>query len=814
MQKYNVTGMSCAACSARVEKAVSALPDVTQCSVNLLTGSMQVNGSADAAQIIAAVEKAGYGASPVDTRTNVPSPAPGKNDTDDGSADLLHRLIASVCVLFVLMYVSMGHSMAGLPLPAVFADHPASLGLLQMMLASVVLLIHNRFFVSGFRAVLHRAPNMDTLVAMGSGAAFVYSICVLFEQIRTPGMPVYYFESAAMIVTLITVGKFLEAKSKGRTTDALKSLVRLKPHTATVLRDGREVTVPIESVKRNEIVCIRPGERIPVDGVIVEGSSAVDESTLTGESIPVDKNMNDSVFASTVNTTGFLRCRVTQVGEDTTLAQIIRMVQDASAGKAPIARIADKVSGVFVPVVLAIALIATVIWLLCGQNVGFALARGITVLVISCPCALGLATPVAIMVGSGMGAKQGTLFKTAAALEETGKINIVAFDKTGTLTEGRPQVTDILPQNGVTETELLRLAAALECKSEHPLAKAILACAQEHGCTIPDAEQFEILPGSGLHAVYDGQELRGGSAEFLRIDMTEAQAKLAEDGKTPLFFALGNKTIGCIAVADMLRTDSIEAIRELRSMGLRTVMLTGDNKRTAKAVAAKAGVDDVIAQLLPGDKEKAVRTLQKDGKTAMVGDGVNDAPALTVADIGIAVGSGTDIAVDAADVVLLRDGMRRVPDAIRLSRAVLRNIRQNLFWAFFYNAIGIPLAAGALIPLLGWELPPMFGAAAMSLSSFCVCMNALRLNFFRPYSYMKPKQKPIKETKPMEKTLKIEGMMCGHCEMHVKKALEALEQVDEAVVSHEKGTAVLRLNSAVADETLKAAVEAEGYKVI
>ena len=812
MKQFTVTGMSCAACSARVEKAVSALPDVTECAVNLLTGSMQVQGEASAQAIIAAVEQAGYGASEQGAQAQTAA-SPTDPVLDDGSAALRRRLIPSVIVLLFLMYVSMGHGMWGWPLPRFFDGNAVALALLQLLLSTIVLVINRHFFTSGFRALVHRAPNMDTLVSLGAGAAYLYSTAVLFMQTKTAQMQHYYFESAAMIVTLITVGKLLEARSKGKTTDALRGLLRLRPQTATVYREGQEITVPIDTVRQGDTICVRPGERVPVDGVVTEGSGALDESALTGESIPVDKLPGDSVMAASVNMTGYLRCRATRVGEDTTLSQIIRMVQDASAGKAPIARIADKVAGVFVPTVLGIAVVTVIVWLLCGREVGFALARGISVLVISCPCALGLATPVAIMVGSGVGARRGILFKTASALEAAGKVQIVALDKTGTLTEGRPAVTDLLPAKGVTERELLTYAGALEQKSEHPLSKAVMKYAAKMQIVPPDAEAFEILPGRGLRAVLDGKTLLGGSSAFLQIEPTEAQRQLAQDGKTPLYFSYDGQPLGCIAVADTLRADSVQAVKELRGMGVRVVMLTGDNARTAEAIAREAGVDDVIAQLLPADKAQAVRKLQKDGSVAMVGDGINDAPALTAADVGVAVGAGTDIAIDAADVVLMQDGMRAVPDAIRLGRAVLRNIRENLFWAFFYNVIGIPLAAGVFIPLFGWELQPMFGAAAMSLSSFCVVTNALRLNRLSRKDTVK-QETQIKEIKPMEKTLKIEGMMCPHCEMHVKKALEALPQVDEATPSHTAGTAVLRLNAEVSDDVLKKAVEDAGYTVV
>ena len=809
MKQFTVTGMSCAACSARVEKAVSALPDVSSCAVNLLTGSMQVEGDASAQEIISAVEKAGYGAA----ERGVSQAKQEPSFEDDATHVWKQRLIPSVCFLAALMYVSMGHMLLGFPLPRFFDGNHTAMGLLQLLLCSVVLLINRHFFTSGFKAVLHRAPNMDTLVSLGAAASYVYSLVLLFIQTVTPHMLDYYFESAAMIVTLITVGKLLEAKSKGRTTDALRGLLRLKPQTATLWRDGKEIVVPIETVKTGDLFCVRPGERVPVDGIVREGESALDESALTGESVPVDKTAGDTVYAASVNTSGYLRCEATRVGEDTTLSQIIRMVQDASAGKAPIARIADKVSGIFVPVVLAIAAVTIAVWLLCGREIGYALARGISVLVISCPCALGLATPVAIMVGSGVGAKQGTLFKTATALEQTGKIKTVALDKTGTLTEGVPRVTDILPEEGVTETELLTLAAALEQKSEHPLSRAILEAAEKADITPPETDNFEVLTGSGLRAELNGKPLLGGSAKLLGLSLNERQTQLAQEGKTPLFFSLDDRLLGCIAVADTLREDSVEAVRALREMGVSVVMLTGDNERTARAIAAKAGIDDVMAQLLPNDKQSAIRKLQTQGAVAMVGDGINDAPALTAADVGIAVGAGTDVAVDAADVVLIEAGMRHVPDAVRLSRAVLRNIRENLFWAFFYNALCIPLAAGVFIPLFGWELQPMVGAAAMSLSSFCVVTNALRLNRFKA-NKSKPALTIPKENAVMEKTLKIEGMMCPHCEMHVKKALEAIDRVSEARASHEAGEAVVKLTGDVADETLIAAVESAGYKVI
>ena len=810
MKQFTVTGMSCAACSARVEKAVSALPEVTDCAVNLLTGSMQVQGNASAAEIITAVEKAGYGASERDAQST-PRTNPADTADDDPVLPWKRRLIPSLCILVFLMYVSMGHMMFGFPLPRFFEGNHVAMGLLQMLLCSVVLLINRHFFISGFKAILHRAPNMDTLVSLGSATSLVYSLVLLFIQTKTAHMLDYYFESAAMIVTLITVGKLLEAKSKGKTTDALRGLIQLRPQKATVIRDGSETVVPIEMLQKGDLFSVRPGERVPADGIVRSGESAVDESALTGESVPVDKTAGDTVYAASVNTSGYLRCEAIRVGEESTLSQIIRMVQDATASKAPIARIADKVSGIFVPVVLGIAAVTIIVWLLCGREIGYALARGISVMVISCPCALGLATPVAIMVGSGVGAKQGTLFKTATALEQTGNIDIVALDKTGTLTEGKPHVTDVIPQQGVSPTELLTMAAALEKKSEHPLSKAILEAAEGMGMTLPETENFEIRSGSGLCAQIGGKEILAGNAEFTAHTLTDQDKQLAEEGKTPLFFRYDGRYLGCIAVADMLREDSIEAVSALRDLGVRVVMLTGDNERTARAIGSKAGVDDVKAQLLPNDKQTAIRELRKDGFVAMVGDGINDAPALTAADVGIAMGGGTDVAIDAADVVLMQNGMRHVPDAIRLSRAVLRNIHENLFWAFFYNALCIPLAAGVFIPFFGWELNPMVGAAAMSLSSFCVVTNALRLNRFKTNhkTVIEPK-----EHKQMEKTLKIEGMMCPHCEMHVKKALEALPQVVEAKASHDSGEAVVKLSADVSDDVLAAAVEDAGYKVI
>ena len=849
MEQYNVTGMSCAACSARVEKAVGKVPGVTACSVSLLTNSMGVEGTAAPEDIIRAVEEAGYGAS----RKDAAGPAPAADAGLDALADhetpkLKRRLIASLGFLLVLMYFSMGHMMWGWPLPAWFDGNHVAVGLVQLLLAAIVMVINQKFFISGFKGLIHGAPNMDTLVALGSSASFVWSTYALFMmtdgQMRmdpnsvSEYMMELYFESAAMILTLITVGKMLEARSKGKTTDALKSLMKLAPKTATLLRDGREVEVPIQQVRRGDQFVVRPGENIPVDGVVLEGVSAVDESALTGESIPVDKEAGDGVSAATVNQSGFLRCEATRVGEDTTLSQIIRMVSDAAATKAPIAKIADKVSGVFVPVVITIAVVTTLAWLLLGQNLAFALARGISVLVISCPCALGLATPVAIMVGNGMGAKNGILFKTAASLEAAGRTQIVALDKTGTITRGEPEVTDILPAEGVTEGELLTLAAALEQKSEHPLAKAVLAHTAALQLDPPEVTDFTALPGNGLTAKLAGRSIYGGSFTFIESQTTVPAAlagqaqTLAEQGKTPLFFGGEGRLLGLIAVADTIKEDSPDAIRQLQAMGIRVVMLTGDNQRTAEAIGKQAGVDQVIAGVLPDGKESVIRALSEKGKVAMVGDGINDAPALTRADTGIAIGAGTDVAIDAADVVLMNSRLSDVPAAIRLSRATLRNIHENLFWAFIYNVIGIPLAAGLLIPL-GLTLNPMFGAAAMSLSSFCVVSNALRLNLFDIHSTKRdraarpvelppppaPRQEacPIfndtKEDTTMKKTIRIEGMMCGHCEATVKKALEALPQVDAAEVSHTAGAAVVTLNADVADDVLTKAVEDKDYKV-
>ena len=828
--------MSCAACSARVEKAVGKVPGVTSCSVSLLTNSMGVEGTASPEAVIKAVQDAGYGASEKGASKQSASMAENEKALEDHATPALkRRLIWSVGFLIVLMYFSMGHMMWGWPLPRFYNDNHVAMGLTQLLLTVIIMVINQKFFISGFKSLWHRAPNMDTLVALGATAAFVYSTYALFAmtgaQVRgdmdavMDYMMDFYFESAAMILTLITVGKMLEARSKGKTTDALKSLMKLAPKTATVVRDGQEVTVPVEQVQRDDVFVVRPGESIPVDGVVLEGTSAVNESALTGESVPADKTPGDAVSAATVNQSGFLRCRATRVGEDTTLSQIIQMVSDAAATKAPIAKIADKVSGVFVPAVIGIALVTTIVWLLIGKPVGYALARGISVLVISCPCALGLATPVAIMVGSGLGAKNGILFKTAASLEETGRIEIVALDKTGTITSGEPKVTDILPAEGVSAEELLRLANTLERKSEHPLAKAILEYAKEQNVAADEVADFQALPGNGLTATLDGKALCGGNDTFIGTtapvspEMKAQAAALAEAGKTPLWFSYDGRLLGVVAVADVIKEDSPQAVRELQNMGIRVVMITGDNERTAKAIGAQAGVDQVIAGVLPDGKEREIRKLKTEGKVAMVGDGINDAPALTRADIGVAIGAGTDVAIDAADVVLMKSRLSDVPAAIRLSRATLRNIHENLFWAFFYNTIGIPLAAGVFIPL-GLTLNPMFGAAAMSLSSFCVVSNALRLNLFKlrdarhDHKHVKHSKKhEEKEKNEMEKTLKITGMMCGHCEARVKKALEAVEGVAEAKVSHESGTAVVTLNVPVEDAVLKKAVEDQDYKV-
>ena len=844
MKQYKVTGMSCAACSSRVEKAVSKVSGVESCSVSLLTNSMGVEGTASSAEIIAAVEAAGYGASERGSSDNASGENGGasfENDADELLKDtetpvLKRRLIASVAVLIVLMYFSMGHMMWGWPLPGFFEGNHVAMGLLQLILSAVIMVINQKFFISGFKSLWHRAPNMDTLVALGSGAAFVYSAYALFAMTdaQVNGdmesvmgfMDEFYFESAAMILALITVGKMLEARSKGKTTDALKGLMKLAPKSAVIIKDGEEVQVPIQQVKKGDIFVVRPGENIPVDGVVKEGISAVNESALTGECIPVDKGPEDIVSAATINQSGFLKCEATRVGEDTTLSQIIRMVSDAAATKAPIAKVADKVSGVFVPAVIAIAAVTIICWLFAGEAIGFALARGISVLVISCPCALGLATPVAIMVGNGMGAKHGILFKTAVSLEETGKVNIVALDKTGTITKGDPRVTDVIAAPKVTEEELLKLAYSLEIKSEHPLAKAVVQAAEERGAEPYEVSEFKILPGNGLSGRLDDEELLGGSLSFAESKLTlpeeiRAEAgRLAEEGKTPLFFVKGDELLGMIAVADVIKEDSPEAVRQLQNMGIRVVMITGDNKRTAEAIGKQAGVDHVISQVLPEGKEAAIRGLQKEGKVAMVGDGINDAPALTRADMGIAIGAGTDVAIDAADVVLMNSNLLDVPAAIRLSRLTLRNIHQNLFWAFIYNVIGIPLAAGVWIHLLGWQLNPMFAAAAMSLSSFCVVTNALTLNLFNIRDTKRDKKRKNKNSSmkkeeiEMEKTMKIEGMMCQHCEARVKQTLEALDQVSEAKVSHEAGTAVVNLSGAVDDSVLKKAVEDQDYKVI
>ena len=833
MEHYTVTGMSCAACSARVEKAVSAVPGVTSCSVSLLTNSMGVEGSATPDAVISAVQAAGYGASLKGAAQSVPSIAEQEDALADHETPVLkRRLIASLGFLIVLMYFSMGHMMWGWPLPSFFDGNHVAMGLIQMLLTIAVMVINQKFFINGFKSLFHGAPNMDTLVALGATASFGYSTYALFAmtgaQVRGDAAAVmsymheFYFESAAMILALITVGKMLEARSKGKTTDALKSLMKLAPQTATLLRNGQEVTVPIAQVKRGDVFVVRPGENIPVDGVILEGESAVNESALTGESIPVDKAVGDSVSAATTNQSGFLRCEATRVGEDTTLSQIIKMVSDAAATKAPIAKVADRVSGVFVPTVITIAVITTAVWLLCGKPIGFALARGISVLVISCPCALGLATPVAIMVGNGLGAKNGILFKTAVSLEETGKTEIVALDKTGTITKGEPRVTDVLPADGLTESALLALAAALEQRSEHPLARAVMLRAEEDKLSVSEISDFRALPGNGLTATLNDEELLGGSLSFISTKADVPQAlrdkaeALAEEGKTPLLFARGGKLAGVIAVADVIKEDSPAAIAALRNMGIHVVMLTGDNEKTARAIGRQAGVDEVIAGVLPEGKESVIRSLQKQGKVAMVGDGINDAPALTRADIGIAIGAGTDVAIDAADVVLMKSQLSDVPAAIRLSRATLRNIHENLFWAFFYNVIGIPLAAGVWIPIFGWTLNPMFGAAAMSLSSFCVVSNALRLNLFKLHDAGKDKKikkKHHKEETTMEKTMKIEGMMCGHCEAAVKKALEAVDGVASAEVSHTSGTAVVTLSKPVDSAVLKKAVEDKDYKV-
>lgn len=830
MKKFNVTGMSCAACSSRVEKAVSKVEGVQSCSVSLLTNSMGVEGSASEESIIAAVEKAGYGASVAGAEKKQSAETDQLKDKD--TPVLMHRLIASVGFLAVLMYISMGHMMWGWPLPAFFADNHIAMGLVQLLLCVIIMVINQKFFISGFKGLIHRSPNMDTLVALGSGASFVYSVYALFAmtdaqvkgnaELVMSYMHEFYFESAAMILTLITVGKMLEAHSKGKTTNALKALLNLAPKKATLLIDGKETEVTVDKVKKGDVFVVRPGESIPVDAEITDGSTAVDESALTGESIPVDKTVGDSVSAGTINKSGFIKCSATAVGEDTALSQIIKMVSDAAATKAPVAKIADKVSGVFVPAVIVIALITIAVWLLCGQTVGYALARGISVLVISCPCALGLATPVAIMVGNGMGARKGILFKTAASLEEAGKTQIALLDKTGTITKGEPKVTDIIPFE-ITENELLKYAYSIEAKSEHPLAKAVIAKAQEIGLVPYEITDFKAESGNGLSGEYNGEKIIGGSKKYISSlinisnDISSRADSLSEEGKTPLFFMKGDKLLGIIAVADVIKDESPQAVKELQNMGIKVVMLTGDNERTAKAVGKLAGVDEVIAGVMPDGKEKVVAELKKQGKVLMVGDGINDAPALTRADIGMAIGSGTDIAIDAADVVFMKSKLTDVPAAVRLSRKTLRNIHENLFWAFIYNVIGIPLAAGVWIPLLGWQLNPMFGAAAMSLSSFCVVTNALRLNFFditNPKKDRKIKYKSKKDDNAMTKTMKIDGMMCSHCEGRVKQSLEGLAQVSQAEVSHKKGTAIVTLTAEVSNDVLKKTVEDQGYNVI
>ena len=840
MKQYDVTGMSCAACSNRIEKAVSKVPGVTSCSVSLLTNSMGVEGTASPEAVIAAVEKAGYGASEKGARENqarkngASMAAEEESLKDKETPEMKRRLIASLCFWIPLMYISMGHMMWSWPLPSVLSENHMAIGLVELLLTTVIMVINQKFFVSGFTSLIHGGPNMDSLVALGAGASYGDSLYGLFAMSAalTRGdaagamsyMHDFYFESAGTILTLITIGKLLEAISKGRTTDALKGLMKLAPKTATVVRDGKEEVVSVDQVRKGDIFVVKPGENIPVDGVVVEGTSAVNESALTGESIPVDKNAGDAVSAATLNQSGYLRCEASRVGEDTTLSQIIQMVSDAAATKAPIAKIADKVSGIFVPAVIGIAVVTLLVWLLAGETIGFSLSRAISVLVISCPCALGLATPVAIMVGNGMGAKNGILFKTAVSLEETGRTQIVALDKTGTITSGEPKVTDMIPAEGVTEQELLSYAYALEQKSEHPLAHAIVVKAQENAFLQKyDADEFQAVPGNGLSGKVNGSMVRGGNMKFisqstgLSEEMTKTADHLAEEGKTPLFFARDGRLIGIIAVADVVKEDSPEAIKELRNMGIHVVMLTGDNERTAKAIGAQAGVDEVIAGVLPDGKESVIRSLKKKGKVAMVGDGINDAPALTRADMGIAIGAGTDIAIDAADVVLMKSRLTDVAAAIRLSRATLRNIHENLFWAFIYNVIGIPLAAGVWYPIFGWLLNPMFGAAAMSLSSFCVVSNALRLNWFKMYDTSKDRKiktkKNNKEDKTMTKTISIEGMMCGHCEATVKKALVALKGVENAEVSHTAGTAVVTLDADVSDDALKKAVEDQDYKV-
>lgn len=831
MKQFNVTGMSCAACSARVENAVSKVDGVSSCSVSLLTNSMGVDGSAKIEDIIKAVENAGYGAS-LKNEGNQNSAKTSESDAlkDTETPKIKKRLIASVIFLAILMYISMGHMMWDFPLPSFIADNHIAMGLIQLLLTGIIMVINQKFFISGFKGLIHRAPNMDTLVALGSGAAFVYSTYALFAmtnaqlngdmQAVMSYMHEFYFESAAMILTLITVGKMLESHSKGKTTDALKGLMKLAPKTAVIIKDGIETEVKIDSVQKGDIFVVRPGENIPVDGIILDGSSAVNESALTGESIPVDKNIGDKVSAATINQSGFIRCKATRVGEDTTLSQIIKMVSDAAATKAPIAKIADKVSGIFVPVVITVAVITAIIWLIIGDTFGSALQRAISVLVISCPCALGLATPVAIMVGNGVGARNGILFKTAVSLELSGKVNIVALDKTGTITKGEPKVTDIITSEGITETELLQAALNIESKSEHPLAKAIIEKTGNLNMSPQEVTDFEILSGNGLIGTFNGEQLAGGNLTFINSKVkinSEIKTKaeqLAENGKTPLYFSSGNKLLGIIAVADVIKEDSPSAIKELQNMGIKVVMLTGDNAKTADAIGKQAGVDEVIAGVLPDGKEKVIKKLKTQGKVAMVGDGINDAPALTSADVGIAIGAGTDIAIDAADIVLMKSTLSDVPAAIRLGRATLRNIHENLFWAFIYNVIGIPLAAGLFIPIFGWRLNPMFGAAAMSLSSFCVVTNALRLNFVKIYSVKRDKKIKSKEKNKMTKTMKIEGMMCPHCEARVKQVLEALPEVESVIASHEKGTAELILNNEISDEILKKTVEEQGYKVL
>jgi len=840
MEQYNVTGMSCAACSARVEKAVNKVPGVTGCSVSLLTNSMGVEGTYNPADIIKAVEEAGYGAKQKGAAEKTGGKASDYEEMlEDKETPLMKkRLIASLVLLIPLMYVSMGHMMWNWPLPEAMAENHVAMGLFQLLFTTAIMVINQKFFVNGFKGLLHKSPNMDTLVALGAGASYGYSVFALFAmtdaQMRMDMdgvmeyMHEFYFESAAMILTLITVGKMLEARSKGKTTDALKGLMKLAPKTAVIIKDGQEVEVDIAKVQKGDIFVVRPGENIPVDGIVKEGISAVNESALTGESIPVDKEPGDSVSAATLNQSGFLKCEAVRVGEDTALSQIIQMVSDAVATKAPIAKVADRVSGVFVPAVISIAAVTILIWLLAGETVGFALARGISVLVISCPCALGLATPVAIMVGSGMGAKCGIMFKTAVSLEETGKTRIVALDKTGTITNGEPVVTDVIPAQGISREDLCSMAFSLEQKSEHPLARAIISWGKEKGFTPGEVTDFMAVAGNGLTGIMDGLKLSGGNHKFIRQfakvpeNIEEQAGKLSLEGKTPLYFACDNRFLGLIAVADVMKEDSKEAVAELQNMGIHVVMLTGDNERTANAIGKLSGVDEVIGGVLPDGKEAVIRSLKEKGKVAMVGDGINDAPALKRADMGIAIGAGTDIAIDAADVVLMKSRLKDVPAAIRLSRATLRNIHQNLFWAFFYNAIGIPLAAGLWYPVFGLKLNPMFGAAAMSLSSFCVVSNALRLNFFSVYDarkdkkikYKDNKNKNVKEIKQMEKTMEIKGMMCGHCEARVKKCLEALEQVDEAVVSHEKGTAIVKLNGEISDDVLKKTVEEQDYEVV